>query len=355
MLKRFFLFLILGLFLFLSIGCQSLTSKIPFELKSQKEKEIAALKANYEEKIKSISENIDNQKDKIIQNQDSQMQAGANSFYGQSVVSKTIKTPSRADLIIGNFTQEGWAALGNRMPDTETMLKINAQIEKDLDETKTSLADLQKEHNQAIIENGKLADDTKDLKSKLVDLQKEKYSEQQSYVDTLNKKTSELQAANNKILAFEQEKADNAAARHAMLMKITFILGAIALACIAGVIWSPVFKKQIGIFGSICGFLSIGIWYIQPWMVILTFFLILGIIIFTFVMEHSHTDTLSDSLVLALQDVKESNKSLAWDDISKIVKDRLSTYKQKNGQITTVENNKLENLIDKKLMDYDRK
>lgn len=176
------------------------------ETKGKYEKEIAAAKESFEQKLEQTQNEINAAKNSVISAQDGQMQAAANSFYGQSLVFKSIIAPTRTDLINKNLMEEGWKALGNRVPDYKTMMEMNERIARELDETKTSLADLQKSHEKVMKENGKLTDATQAALDKVAAKELEMKSLRESYLKEIAALQSKLNEANNAIIAQKNER-----------------------------------------------------------------------------------------------------------------------------------------------------
>ncbi len=322
--------------------------------KSQKEKEIAALKSEYDGKIDLKTKEISDEKDKIIKSQQQQMIGAANSYYGQNLVFRTILNPTRADLVIYNLGEEGWLSLGHIMPDYDTMLKINERLKNELDETKTSLADLQKNHEKVMSENQKLVDATKIWQDKLAISVKEISDLNETYRKNLDAKQSDLNAANTKIIELQKAQLDHEKEIKEAKTKASAILGGLALLCLAGVIWSPVFKRQIALFGGIVAFVAVAIWYIQLYMVLIAAGIIIVSLIGWVLYNHNKESKLSDSLVLGLQKVKDDSKE-TWDKISPVLDEYLKKYTKKAGQIVTTEDASLKSLIDDKLAKFNVK
>lgn len=327
-------------------GCQTISDRIPLELKSSKEKEIAALKVDFNKKIEAKGAEITAIKDAIILAKNAQIQGGADAFYGQDFVFKTIITPTRTDLVTHNLGDEGWAALGRVMPTYEKMMEMNERLSKELDETKTSLADLQKSHDKAMNESQKLVDTTKHEVEKLTQALQEKDTLEKQYKDKLSLLQDQLNEANNKIIAIEKEKADNKAARQAQIAKLSWGAGVLAALCLAGAIWSPVFKRQLGIMAASFGAAAVALPFIEPWMVLAGFgVVILGVVVWI-ISEHNKADKATTAFANLIHEKPELVPDAdAW--TSKYVKD-------KDGNVTTVPDTAVQALVKSKLIANDK-
>lgn len=322
--------------------------------KSQKEKEIAALKLEYNGKIDQKTKEISQEKDIIISSKDNQIIAASNGLFGADQVFKIINSPLRTDLIVNNFVNESWTALGNLKPSYEALLSLNIRIKQELDSKATSLADLQRDHEKAVSENQKLVDATKIWQDKLAISEKEISDLNETYRKNLDAKQTDLNVANTKIIELQKAQLDHEKEIKEAKTKASAILGGLALLCLAGVIWSPVFKRQIAIFGGSVAFIAVAIWYIQLYMVLITAGIIVVSLIGWVLYNHNKESKLSNSLVLGLQKVKDDSKE-TWDKISPVLDEYLKKYTKKAGQIVTTEDASLKSLIDDKLAKFNAK
>jgi hypothetical protein len=335
-------------------GCVNPLTNL-FVSKKAKESEIADLKKNYEKQIEIKTSQVSSAKDEVIASKDKQIVAGSNAFYAADLTFKTIKTPARTDIVTNNYVNEGWTALGKKTPDAETMIRINERLKNELDETKTSLNDLQNAHVAMITESQRLADNAIKFEIQLKAAEEETRKVKESYLKNIQQKQDELINLGDKIIFLEKERADNRAAIQATKEKLSMIAGAIALACLAGAIWSPVFKTQFATFGGVAAVASIGILYIQGWM-ILTFVGVIGIgLVLYAAYKHHNEEKLSDALVLGLQDIKNTSKDTWQSTVRPFIEERLKKYVSTSNGVKTVANKSLESQIDKKLIEWDAK
>lgn len=342
------------LYTLLLAGCVNPLTNL-FVSKKAKEQEIADLKKSYEKQIETKVAEVNAAKDGVIASKDKQITAGSNAFYAADLTFKTIKSPVRTDIVTNNYVNEGWTALGKKNPDAETMVKINERLKNELDETKTSLNDLQNAHVAMITESQRLADTAIKYENQLKVLEEEAKKIKENYSKALELKQTELISLQDKIISLEKERADNRAAIQATKEKLSMIAGAIALACLAGAIWSPVFKTQFATFGGVAAIAAVGILYIEGWMILTAVGIIgVGTVLYA-AYKHRSEEKLSDALVLGLQDIKSTSKDTWESTVRPFIEERLKKYIKTNKGVETIPDKSLEAQIDKKLVEWDAK
>jgi hypothetical protein len=337
-------------------SCNTLKNQINTLTGAQrdKEREVAALRVEYDGKIAAKSAEISASKDGVIAAKDGQMRAAANGVYGASQVFDSILVPTRTDLIARNFVLESWAALGNQLPDQPTLIKINQRIKDELDETKTSLADLKKTHDSVVAENVKLVDATKVWQDKLAVAEKARADLESGYRTQLDAKQQGIIALQQNIVALEKARADDAAAIQAMKTKASMILGGLSLLCAAGVIYSPVGKVGLVMLGTISAGAAVLIWVVKVWMVLAAAGMAsLALVVYALV-AYRKEEKLADAMVLSLNDIKNSSSEV-WSKVSPVLDERFKKYVRKGGDIKTVEDPSMKALVHKKLAEYDQK
>ena len=343
--------ILLVLLFLLSAGC-NLT--VPYTLKSKAESELGALRKEYSEKIIEQDRTIKQQLNIVIAAKDFQIAAASDSFYAADRVFGTIIVPTRTDLITNNYVHEGWAALGNKMPSYEKVIEINERLKTELDETKTSLADLKKKNEEVIGQNAKLASDTKTAIDKISEMEKQKIDLNKEFITKLDNKQGEIIARQNSVIELERARADDKVARQAQINKLSIGAGIIALLCLAGAIWSPVFKSQLGLFAGVAAIASVGILYVEGWHILLAVGISTAILVVWAIVKHNKDEKLSDGLVLAMQSIKNKSGDL-WAQVSPEISEQLKKYVKKDGKIVAVEDPSMTKHIDNKLAEYQQK
>lgn len=352
--RRLFLAL-LAVASLLAAGCSLLSNPIPGLLvtKSAKEREITALKADYEAKIGTARQEVGMAKDRVIAGKDAQMDGAATALYGQDRVFRSILTPTRTDLITHNLGTEAWAALGNRPPTAEGMRLMNERLAKELDATRTSLADLQANHAAALVQNAALAEATRKHQQDLAALETKLTAVQKEGADKLAAKQGELIETQGRLIAAEKARADDRAALQALKTRASIALGLLAIAALAAAVYLPAFRGESALFGALCGGAAIGIWWLQPWHIAAA----VGVaVLATFgwmALKHRRKERATDALALTVQDLRDKGGDIAA-VVEATVADRTSRYKRaKDGTVTLERDPAVEREIQSTLADYD--
>ncbi len=333
----------------LSLGGCSYLGAVKHEIgklsgaEAAKDKEIAALQADFSQKLAAKDVDIKNAREGAAKTVDAQLAAAAGAFYAQDLLYQSIPSPIRRDIVMHMVGEEGWAALSHRLPTYETMQKINERLKNDLDETKTSLADLQKTHLAAMTDAAKVSDAAKAAAGKLADLEKAKSDMEADYKGKLAKKEGERAALADQRADLEKARSDDAAAIQAMKMKLSLIAGGLALACIAGAIYSPVGKGGLAVFGAICGLASVGIWYITGPVVLGA--VVIGVVAVAGWGLYKHNA--SDKTVSALTGYLHDKGQLAEADLAAWT---TKYVKNKDGTVVTVPDKAVQAAITDKLV-----
>lgn len=337
--------------LFMLAGCVNPLSSLLIT-KGQKEKEVAAVRAEYEGKLAVNRSEQDAATKRVLAGKDAQMAGAANAFYGQGLVFESIHEPTRTDLLFNNLAKEGHAALGNIPPTPEAMKAMNERLRVELDETKTTLAQLRSSHEQALVQNTALAEQTRKHQAELVTLENARNKLEADYRIKLDAKQDELITAQDKIIALEKARADDRAALQALKTKMSIVLGILALAGLAGAIYSPVLKQQCGLFGGVCALAAIGLWWVQPWHVAVIVGIVLLGLAGWLIAKHRKEERVADALSLSVHDLREKGGEIAA-AVEASVSDRLARYVKKDGRLVIEKDRALESHVDSKLAEYD--
>lgn len=350
-------FLMIAIALSMS-GCNTIRKKIADLVvdKAATQSQIDSIKKEYETKSEAKVAEVSKAKDAVIAAKDAQIKEASNGLYGADATFKTISSPVRTDLIINNFVNESWVAIGRQAPDYNTLVKINERVKKELDEKATSLAELRSNHEKIMAENQKLTDQTKKALDDLAQKEKEKQEIVEKYTKDLSAKQKELIETQDKLISLQKQREEDMEALKNIKTKFSVILGILALLGLAGAIYSPVFKAQLAMFAGLCGVLSYGIWLVQPWHVGVTA-AALGVGLICWILyKHHKEERVADALVLATQDLKE-NAGEVWESkVKPAIEERLKKYKKgNNGKLVAVQDHSIEKYIDNKLAEYDAK
>ena len=354
MARRWVRGILVVVFALLAASCQH--NPIPNLLvtKGQKEREIAALRADFDQKLAANRAEIDASTAKVREGMQAQMRGAAGAFYGQDFVYRTLQSPTRTDLVWHNLTLEGWSALGNLQPTFEQMQAMNERLTAELDETRTSLADLQRNHQQALEQNRALADATKRFESELAAAEARRIALEADFKSRLDKAQLDLIDTQSRLIAAEKARSDDAKARQAQLARLSWGAGILAALCLAGAIWSPIAKRQLIIGAVVLGGAAVAIPFVEGWHILVGVGVAaVGLIAWT-LYGHRKDERVADALVLAAQDVKEKSREVWEQHLKPAVADRLARYTTgPDGKLVTERDPTLEAHIDAKLAEYD--
>ena len=330
-----------------SIGGYSITKREAVD------NEIQAARADVEAKMLALKEKEDKLLRDTITAHIVREQAAADYLFKGSVVFGGLRPElvSRPTLIMGQSIQQTAAQLPSATPTAQAAAFKALQTELDEVKMSTEALRLQYEAELGVArEEGRAkakALEELEVKTKTIEEEKVKVLVKAREVErTLQEKKDEIQ---EKELAISEKETERAKSTQAIKTKMSMILGAIALACLAGAIWSPVFKDKFGIGAAVLGFCAIAIWYIEGWMVgVAGGAVLLGIIAWA-AKNHYIESKAATNVYRAVQSFKESSQ----EEYDKLLKPKLSewmtVYNKKTGKLLP-DNAAIEH-VDKVLMD----
>jgi hypothetical protein len=349
----------LVVFLFL---CACKTVEAPAVQKTKVEEELATLKAEFTSKLAESVKAVSDTKDSVIAAKEAQLVVAADGLFAADQAFKTIIQPTRTDLIVNNYVNESWEALGRRVPSYEKLREIMERLHRELDESKTSLESLQKTHAIVVSENAKLANATRLQEQKLNEAEQARIDLERAKATAIEAKQTELNEVNGKVIAAEREKANDRVAIQKAKMKLSMAAGALSAIAIIVALFLPLFRPTSITAAIIFGVAAVGVWYLTAEVVLVIVIVgLLGLAGYIIWNKRKadkslvEEEKLSDALVLAMEDVKAKSPK-TWDATLKpIVKDRLSKYVTKDGKVSTEPDVALEAKVNKKLMKYEAK
>lgn len=332
-------------------GCQTWKDaaalRMGYENKIKAEGLLAQVKKEYEQKLLDQQIKINLANVDFTKSLYTKMQFASDKLYGADFAFQMDGLKDRFDFVVNNRVNEARAVLPP--PTVEAMMKENEAVKLELDETRTSFEELKNKHNAALKEADKINEKSKQAelalekaKQDLVNLEKEKNKK-------IQEKQDEIIEKDNKIIALEKQRADDRKALQEAKTKGSAVLGILALAALAGAIWSPLWKSKFGLFAGILGFAAIGIWYIEPWMVgLIGGICVLGLIVWVVITSNKENKS-STSVYQGLQSIKTNNREL-WDNkIAPVLKEWQTKYVKKDGKIIEVDDPTIAIHIDEKL------
>jgi hypothetical protein len=342
--------LILFTALFLT-GCVSSLDRLGYIPKGNLEKEISALRANNVEAIKVKEAELKTALGEVIAGKDAQISRASDSLYGATLVRPYFKEETRPLLIIYARIEEAKAALGVG-PTLKGMQEEQARLLKELDETLTTLDQLRATSEQKIKENEQLVSTTQAFERKVAQLEEEKIKIERAGLEKLIVKQDELNAANNVIIAKEKENAESRKYIEANKLRISIASGLIAVACVAGAFFSPIFKDKLALGAGLFGAISVSVIFLEPWHVGLFFSITFIGGAAWFLRKHFISNKTNENLINAIESIKDKGGDL----YEKHIKPELAEWNTKylkSGE--KIEDKAVIKHVDEILRDYERK
>lgn len=326
--RKFLIILILAIFsIIISFGGAG-CSAVGYTLAKQSsiDKAIATARAETEVKLASLNE----QKLKALQDtivtQESRAQGASDYLFKGSVTFSTLKQDqiSRPTLVMGQSINQTAAQLPPASPAAQA--KTFKELQVELDEAKIStqalIAQYERDLGVARAEGKAKAEAlvALDIKVKAVEAEKTKaLGEALTTEQALQAKKDEIQ---NKALADKTREAEHAKSVQAIKVKMSSIVGGLALLCLAGAIWSPVYKDKFGIGAVFLGLGAVAIWYIEGWMVAVALGISLLVLVAWAAKNHYIESKAATNVYRAIQSVKDTAK----EDYDRILKPALTTW-----------------------------
>jgi archaellum component FlaF (FlaF/FlaG flagellin family) len=335
-------------------GCALLQSWNPINRyyveKSEVVKQIETLNTQHTADLTAKDAQILAQSSKIIASYDVILQEIADKLYGANQGYQLYVKPGRLDMIINNRVTEAQAAIG-RPPTYKAMQVENARLKTEMDETKTTLEQLQNTHQTVVAQNTKLVSDNEATKKAMETLKQEKLDMQTKYIADAKILQDKLDKTNNDLEAAQNKELDNKKAEQALKEKLMLWCGVGAVLALVGAIYSPVFKEGLAIIAAALTGAAIAIPFIQGWMVLAgATVIVIGVLVYV-LYKHNVLSKANKNMVNAIQDNLDKGATE--------LKSTLSTWntkyvKNKDGSITEVPDTSVENYIKDVLMDVGR-
>jgi len=324
---------------------------IPYERKSEVEKQLTELRIEHQAELTQTIKNISAQKHVVITNREKQLQSVVNSLYGADMAFSYYLTPDRIDLIINNRVNEAMAAAGFT-PTYDAVVLEKKRLKDELDETKTSMEQLQKNHDKVVEENKLIAQESEAEKAKIAELESIASKKETEWQSKLDDKQDELNNVNNDIIVAEKKRGDNQASIERLKMKLMWACGIAAVLCIAGSIYSPIEKSTLTMLAAIFGGVTVAIPFIEGWMVLVAGLVGVAIAVVKFLYTQNIATKTSKNLIGAIQEEKVKNPENFKSSLKPILQSWNTNYvKDASGMIVTKTDKEVENFISGVLMD----
>jgi hypothetical protein len=308
--------------------------------KTEAEAKIAQLEKDHQKALSDNAEKITTTQTKVIGGKDEQLQAGADAMYSITQVTALPFQPGSFEFIRARSV-EGFTAMG-KPPTIKEIIEGGERIRKYLTTYASmnpiDIAKLQKEHDEAVKQNGILVETTKAAEKAVEVAKAEKLVIEQKYITDNTKAQTDLNMANNNVIEKEKERALAAEEAKkkvedwkAAIRQIMLWSGIASALCLVGAIYSPVGKGGLTTLAAVFGAITIALPFITP-TIIWIFLGVVGLTIvgvtWVFLYKHNLAEKTSTNLVNAIQDTKEhaaptidvlKNNLSAWN--TKYVKD----------------------------------
>lgn len=272
------------------IGCSSFTdkalSKVGYETIDSANAKIEQVQQDAKSQIDANNKKIADEEKEISDSKDAQAQNASNDLFKAEFAISTLPEPlNRADLVVDTNLKSAAAFLPP--PTADSIQNTLVEVKTELNEQLTSNADLAKKLQDAQTQAQILTANQKNAQATIDSLT----LSNTQIVKTTDTQVNDLQhqkdTATKSALSKEQDAINNAQDAEKLKEKIMWVTGLLALACIAGSIWSPVFKTEMVEGAALFGFLTLAIPYITGTILGITGGVILIIILIRVGLQHN--------------------------------------------------------------------
>lgn len=365
--KRLHTLIILSILLI--TGCTQIDTgfnKLGYQKIDEANRKIASIQDETSSRISDIQKQNDIETRKFIDALNTQMQGAADELFAANYAFTLNLNPDRNSIVV-NYHVRGAAEYLKIPPSVEAVNKHLQDVSKELDETKTTLKDLNTKYLEQVAKADqitKIKDDITDKKLKLEQAKQEIERDRDEKVRLLQ---SQKDADTQKILDSQQQALNDSKDREKLIRKLTIGAGILSVIFLIIAVYIPAFRKESAIVAGIMGGVAIALPFIEPWMVVTALSIIFfGLLIWVGI-KHilasknaqkivNVESKVSKNLVNVIQDIKDKNKDV-FDAHIKPVLEEWNTIvtKNKDGSISKTKDIEVENIIDEKLISYDRK
>jgi hypothetical protein len=350
-------------------GCQVMDTgfnKLGYQKIDEANAKIAQVEADAQRKQDELNSKLATENAKVLSTQTSQMQGAVDELFAANYAFTLNPNPDRNAIVV-NYHVKGAADYLDLSPSAAAVAKHLVEVKQELDEAKTSIADLEKKYQTEKEKADALAKQKADAEAEKARIEKEKLDVEKEK----NDKVAELQLVKDKevkhVLDAQQKKLDDDNARKALVQKLMYWSGAIAVLALIAAVFAPVFKKESATIAGIMGAVTVALPFIEPWMVGIGLASILALFIGWMVMKHHKElsvrekaleleSKVNKNLVNVIQDVKDKSKEVFESHLKPALEDWNTTVKQNpDGSIIKVADKEVMDAIDSKLIQSDRK
>ncbi len=281
-------------------------------------------------------------------------QAASDYLTKAAITFMTLKTPSRPEMVMGQSVQQTAAQLP--AASAAAQIKAMQDLKTELDETRISTEALRAQYDaqltQARAEGAAKEKALADTAASLKHVDEERVAVLTQAKDTEAKLSDARKVVDDAAIAAKTKEAEDAKSTQAIRTKLSAIVGGLALLCLAGAIWSPVWKEKFGAACALLALVAVGIWWVQPWHVALAVAVGVLAIALWAVKNHYIESKAATATYQALASVKDT----AAADYDRLIKPALTEWQSKYAKDgTLVPDKAIEAHIDQRLMQVNAK
>jgi hypothetical protein len=322
----------LGLIVVLS-SCKTVDS--PYVKRTTLENKITELGIQKEQAIKVATQDIIVKKDAEISFVRLNFQNTADWLYGSRLALDLFEPKGRLWDITSNRLNA--AASYAPPPSREALIEQVMTLKEELDESKVSKEELNVRYNKAR-EAAEIAIQTQEAAKTEAESAVRRLTEiELEHEKAINTVKDELIAEQNKNLANADEKKRHDEWRRAQIQKLMYVSGGLSLLALAGAIFIPVAKRELGLLAAILGGIAVALPFITPVQASLVFGIGLALVLFVILRKLFIKDKSEKAVYRAVQEYKtekpgDFNVNLApklenwtgkYDKDGKVVKDEV--------------------------------
>lgn len=311
--------------------------------------QVAALESKYKTDLVEYAKQTNIARDELIAHDSNIFKKIATELYVANTAYTYYKIPNRIDLVINTHVKSAISYIPVK-PDVDVVLQANEELKRELDEKLTSIEELKKKNEDAILIGKKEREDRIAAEVKVLDADKKQKEMEATYNAERLKLEKTITTEQEKLLIEQNKVIDNQNFINKQKAYMMGVLGFLSLVALAGAIFSPVYKGKCGLFSAACGLGVVGLLYLEAWMVFSLIGVIAVIAIYKMSSEHKTSMNTNENIINAVQDYKTTH-SESYEKLKPI----LTEWNTKYHGSGSIEDKDSTLLIEKILKDYGRK
>lgn len=365
--------LLIQLLILLSIllitGCKSIDTgfnKLGYQKIDEANKKISSIQYESNNKLLEIQRQKDIETKKFIEALNNQMQGAADELFAANYAFSLNLKPDRNSIVVNYHVRSATEYL-KMPPSVEAVNKHLSEVSRELDETKTTLNELNSKYLEQVSKADQIIKDKNEIVNRNIKLEQDKILAEKERDEKIKIIQDQKDADAQKILDAQQQALNESKDREKLIRKLTIGAGIISVIFLIIAVYLPAFRKESAIISGIMGGVAISLPFIEPWMVITALSIIFfGLLIWVgikHVLSSKNTQKIVDiesrvskNLVNVIQDIKDKNRDVFDNHIKPVLEDwNTIVTKNKDGSITKIKDTEVEHVIDEKLISSDRK